>query len=81
MKEFKFEIRTEHYKIGEYTFNDNFSYNEMMAMSTPEKREELVSILNAHLEDGPKLTGDLPFKKITFISQTLMKGFLGSAGK
>jgi len=82
MKEFKFDdIKSEKYKIGEYIFNDEFSYDEIIAMSCPERQKELVDILNAHLEEGHPLTGDLPFRKITFISQTLMKGFLVDMGK
>ena len=82
MKEFKFDdIKSEKYKIGDYVFNNEFSYDEIILMSCPKGQAELISILNAHLEEGNKLTGDMPFKKITFISQTLMKGFLVDMGK
>ena len=77
MKEFKFDdTKSERYRLGNYVFNNDFSYDEVVTMSCPKGQTELINILNAHMEEGAKLTGDLSFKKITFISQTLMKGFL-----
>lgn len=82
MKEFNFDTtKSERYKIGDYVFNDEFTYDEIIAMSCPQRQDELIGILNAHMEEGTKLTGDIEFKNITFISKTLMKGFQANMEK
>ena len=82
MKEFNFSTeKSERYKIGDYVFNDEFTYDEIVIMSCPNQQAELINILNAHMEEGSKLTGDMLFRDITFISQTLMKGFQANMEK
>ncbi len=82
MKEFSLNLeKSERYKIGDYVFNDEFTYDEILTMGCPEKQSELINILNIHMEEGTKLTGDILFKHVTFISKTLMKGFQANMEK
>lgn len=81
MKEYNFnELKINKYKIGDYLFDDDFTYEEMMTMSSPEGQTSLIDILNRHRLEGPVLEKTIKFKKIKFITEILIKGFLESMG-